>query len=108
MNALERNGSPKPEFETDDARSYFISRFFIHEGFASDSSQEPKRRQKGAERKHKILEILADNPLTTQSQLMEELNITRKQIQNEIKKLQEEGLLEREGSNRKGYWVVKG
>lgn len=22
MNALERNGSPKPEFETDDARSY--------------------------------------------------------------------------------------
>ena len=33
LNALERNGSPKPEFETDDARSYFISRFFIHEGF---------------------------------------------------------------------------
>ena len=33
LNALERNGSPKPEFETDDEHSYFISRFFIHEGF---------------------------------------------------------------------------
>lgn len=33
VDALEVNGSPKPEFETDEARSYFISRFFIHEGF---------------------------------------------------------------------------
>ena len=40
LNALEHNGSPKPEFETDDARSYFISRFFIHEGFL----QEPNER----------------------------------------------------------------
>lgn len=33
LDALEENGSPKPEFETDENRSYFISRFFIHEGF---------------------------------------------------------------------------
>ena len=33
LDALEANGSPKPEFETDDDRSYFITRLFIHEGF---------------------------------------------------------------------------
>lgn len=27
------NGSPKLEFETDDDRSYFITRFFIHPEF---------------------------------------------------------------------------
>jgi ATP-dependent DNA helicase RecG len=33
LDALEANGSPKPEFETDEDRSYFITRLFIHEGF---------------------------------------------------------------------------
>ena len=33
LNALETNGSPKPEFETDDDNSYFISRLFVHEAF---------------------------------------------------------------------------
>ena len=41
MDALEQNGSPKPEFETDDDRSYFITRLFIHEGFLKDA-KEPK------------------------------------------------------------------
>lgn len=33
---MEANGSPKPEFETDDARSYFISRLFVHKGFLKE------------------------------------------------------------------------
>ncbi len=39
LDALEHNGSPKPEFETDEARSYFISRFFIHEGFLKETNE---------------------------------------------------------------------
>lgn len=35
LNALKTNGSPMPEFETDEEHSYFISRFFIHEGFVN-------------------------------------------------------------------------
>lgn len=37
LNALEYNGSPKPEFETDEERSYFITRLFIHEEFIKNS-----------------------------------------------------------------------
>lgn len=62
---------------------------------------------KGAERKRAILKILAENPMITQTQLMEEMNLTRKQIQNDMKELQKEGVLVREGTNRKGRWVVK-
>ena len=39
LDALEKNGSPKPEFETDDDRSYFITRLFVHEGFAKEEKK---------------------------------------------------------------------
>ena len=42
-----------PEFETDEDRSYFITRLFAHEKFVLVSHKEPKRSQKGAEKKPK-------------------------------------------------------
>ncbi|WP_443624774.1 hypothetical protein [Catenibacterium sp.] len=42
LSALEENGSPKPEFETDEGHNYFITRLFIHNAFM-------KQGQKGAE-----------------------------------------------------------
>ena len=115
LDALEVNGSPKPEFETDEDRSYFITRLFAHEKFVLVSHEEPKRSQKGAkkepkkgaERKQAILAILAENPMMTQTQLMDEMNLTRKQVQKDMKELQEEGVLVREGTNRSGRWMVK-
>ena len=47
------------------------------------------------------------NPFVTQVKLMEEFNLSRKQIQNIIQYLRLNGLVEREGSNRNGKWVVK-
>lgn len=121
LRALEVNGSPKPEFETDEDHSYFISRLFVHEAFLKDedsernqkgAEKEPKRSQKkepkkGAERKLDILQKLEENPEITQVKLMEAFDLSRKQIQKIIKDLREEGLVERQGSNRNGRWVVK-
>ncbi len=45
--------------------------------------------------------------MITQVKLMEEFGLTRKQVQKMIKDLREAGLLERQGSNRAGKWVVK-
>lgn len=61
LNALEANGSPKPEFETDDEHSYFISRLFVHEAFLQEEpkksrkrvEKEPKRSRKRAEKEQK-------------------------------------------------------
>lgn len=43
---MEANGSLKPEFETDEIRSYFISRLYIHKGFLDEPKKEPKRSRK--------------------------------------------------------------
>lgn len=48
-----------------------------------------------------------ENPTITQTQLMEEMNLTRKQVQKDMKELQEDGVLVREGTNRSCRWVVK-
>lgn len=117
INALEKNGSPKPEFETDEDRTYFIARFFIHEKF--NDKVRAKREQKGAkkelkkgakkelDRKQEILKIIIKEPMITQIQLMERMNLTRKQVQKDIKELKEKGIIEREGSKRNGRWLVK-
>lgn len=44
------------------------------------AEKEPKRSQKGAKRKQALLDILIDNPMITQTQLMEKMNLTRKQV----------------------------
>ena len=113
LRALEVNGSPKPEFETDDDHSYFISRIFVHEAFLkdeeSDSNQKGAKKEpkKGAENKLEILERLEENPKITQVKLMNEFGLSRKQIQTILNDLQEDGLVERQGPNNGGCWIVK-
>ncbi|WP_295251916.1 ATP-binding protein [uncultured Catenibacterium sp.] len=174
LSALEENGSPKPEFETDEGHNYFITRLFIHEAFIEKELKETEVGQKGAnveakgakvgqkgakvepkgakvwqkgaeveakgtkvtqkgakvepkgakvepkgaevetkgakkgtERSLEILDRMRENPFVTQVKLMEEFNLSRKQIQNIIQYLRLNGLVEREGSNRNGKWVVK-
>lgn len=117
LRALEENGSPKPEFETDDDHSYFISRLFVHEAFlrAGKKEREQKRAkkepkkgdEKRSRKKWNILQRMKEESTITQVKLMEEFNLTRKQVQKIIKDLREDGLVERQGSNRSGKWMVK-
>lgn len=52
-------------------------------------------------------QMMKKDLLMTQVMIMEKLNISRKQVQKDIKELQEESVLVREGSNRNGRWIVK-
>ena len=139
LSALEENGSPKPEFETDEGHNYFITRLFIHNAFMKQGQKgaevdpkgaevdpkgakvdskgaevdpkgaevDSKGAKKGTERSLEILNRMRENPFVTQVKLMEEFNLSRKQIQNIIQYLRLNGLVEREGSNRSGKWIVK-
>ena len=42
LDAIKRNGSPLPEFETDKEHSYFISRIFVHPDFISGMEDDKK------------------------------------------------------------------
>ena len=65
-----------------------------------------KELKKGAERKQIMLELLSEYLIMTQTDLIDKLELTRKQIQTDIKDLKNEGILERKGFNRNGYWIV--
>ena len=55
----------------------------------------------------KIIEMIMDNSKITQTVLAETLGITTRAVKKSIKELSEEGILERVGSARGGYWQVK-
>lgn len=54
----------------------------------------------------KILKLLIDDPGYTAVILSEKLSLSRKTISERIKKLRENKIIERVGSDRKGYWKI--
>lgn len=54
----------------------------------------------------KILAYLKSNPYATMEELSETIGITKKDIFNNMKKLQENGLLRRVGADKNDWWEV--
>ena len=56
--------------------------------------------------KQKIIDAIKSNPKVTQEELAEIVGITRKSVISNMKKLQENGLINRIGADKNGYWKV--
>ena len=54
----------------------------------------------------KILDALKQNPYSTMDELSEIVGIAKKNVFNNMKKLQEAGLLIRHGADKNGWWEV--
>ena len=54
----------------------------------------------------KILAAIAENPKVSQKQLSELLGVSRRGIEWNMKKLQNEGIIRRIGPDRGGFWQV--
>ncbi len=54
----------------------------------------------------KIIDIVKENPFVTQAEIAERLNLTRKTIVSNMKKLQTNGLIRRIGADKNGHWEV--
>ena len=54
----------------------------------------------------KILKLLAEDPGYTYLKLAKETSLSQKTIYMRLKRMQEDGLIERVGSARNGYWKV--
>lgn len=59
------------------------------------------------ERELQVLKLLPEDPVYTSFVLAEKLSLIRKAIALRLKSLEEKGLIERIGSDRKGYWNIK-
>jgi len=59
------------------------------------------------ENQKRILEEIKKNPFITQEELSNIVGITRKSINENMKKLQQNGIIERVGADRNGHWEIK-
>ena len=117
INAIKVNGSPMPEFETDEEHNYFISRFFIHEAFHAEPSGETdekiqgetkeKPRKNQGKTRERIVDLMIDNPNITEKEIGEILNLSRSGVEYQIRNLKKSGEIDRIGSVNGGHWVVK-
>ena len=56
----------------------------------------------------KILDVIKENPFVTQEELAQIIGLSRKSIIQNMKKLQENGLLKRIGADKNGSWEIVG
>ncbi len=54
----------------------------------------------------KILEEIKKNPFATQEELAKIVGITRKSINENMKKLQSQKIIERIGADKNGHWKI--
>ena len=53
-----------------------------------------------------IISLMRDNPNITKPELAKQIGLGKTSIDNYISSLKKKGVLERVGSNKKGYWKV--
>ena len=63
-------------------------------------------KDKDATNIQRIFDKLTSDPAITIQRLSEELKLSKRTINRCIKKLKDESIIVREGSNRKGYWLI--
>jgi ATP-dependent DNA helicase RecG len=89
-------GLPAPEYRYD--FSGFILEFnLISQNIPDETSEKTSE---------KILEAITSNNQITISELAETIGLTTRSIERNIKKLQQEGKLERIGSFKGGHWKI--
>ena len=62
--------------------------------------------EKVTEKEQEVIALLLENANYTMPQLAEKLKISRKTIAVRLKSLKEKNVIERVGSDRKGYWKI--
>lgn len=111
LRALEKNGSPKPLFETDDERTSFAATLFIHPGFIANGidSGNNNGNNYGDENQfdnaERILKIMKDTPQITIDQIVSDTGISKRTVSRILKELKGKDMIRREGT-KNGTWIV--
>lgn len=113
LRALSANGSPKPEFETDDDHSYFISRFFVHEAFLEDENERSLSevlsevlKPADFHKLEKIIQYIEKNGKITPKEAESVSGRSTATVRRYLKILVETGYVEAEGSTNNSVYRV--
>jgi len=121
--ALKRNGSPAPIFETDDKNQFFLATIRIHPLFLDNCHdteddvinvvEELSERQRdilkilrGAGTEVGVINGVIKSYETTQS-IADKLHIGFRTVQRNLRELKDKGLVRRIGANKNGFWEVQ-
>ena len=107
LEALDHNGSPRPLFETDEDRIYFLVTVFARTQGAVEGGDAQSGAGRAQARRDRLLEYLGAHPLSTTNEMAEALGTSVSTVNRIIASLKAEGLLWREGSRKNGRWVVQ-
>lgn len=99
---MQKANLPQPEFEI--LRGTFKVTFRKEK--IEESGQKSGHKIELNETQKKLLEVIKSNPNITQKDLTIELNLGRTAITKNIKILKDNNIIERIGSDRKGYWKI--
>jgi len=111
LRAMKANGSPLPEFETDDDRSYFLIRLPVHPKVASEENAQAvatagtseKSSEKSSE---KILGLLRQDGDLSAASLAAQIGISSRAVEKHLSNLRKTGRLRRIGPDKGGHWEV--
>lgn len=121
LNALDRNGSPKPVFETDPERMSFCTTLLIHphflhqngsvndtddtvNGIVNDTVNEMT---KLTQTEQSVLSCIEKNNQATIDDITSVVGKSKSTVNRTIRSLKIKGLLTRTGSDKTGFWNVK-
>ena len=120
LRALEKNGSPKPLFETDDERTSFAATLFIHPGFEKNATADANQgsdqttnqtnqttdQTNNGTIEEQILFLIKHNPRITQVQIADELDVPKSTVKYYVGKLSKSKIIKREGTVHNGKWII--
>ena len=110
IKAAEAYGLPVPEFQVfDDMFRVNLFRNFLTKEKSDGEALEKHRRSIGEDlsgTQQKILTLLSKDAQLSASKMADQIGVARRNIEANIKKLKERGILIRHGSPKNGYWEI--
>ena len=102
---LRKNGSPQATIETDDYRTYFLIDIPCREDFIQ-SSIVFNQHIKLSDRQKMIVSMIQNNSNILIGDIAKQLSLSVRTIKTELKMLQEQKIIKREGEKNQSSWIV--
>lgn len=113
IRALDKNGSPKPLFETDEDRTFFAATIYVHPGFNSSAvgtNQGTDQANQGTDQaldiEERIMNAIRENSKITQDQIAKKLDVKSSSVKYYMEKMKKAGKITRSGTSQTGEWVI--
>ena len=84
-------------------RIYFTTTILIHEGFNTTIETTIEKLN---ETQKAILKLIEEEPFITITQMAERLNLSREGVRYNVNKLKDNNIIYKEGSTKKGKWII--